>query len=70
MGKKLDAIGWALFLIWIGVAFLMKVSFGVGLVGVGFITLAVQAARDGRDMFRRSESSRVSSTRSRNGVIV
>jgi hypothetical protein len=40
-----DAIGWALFFIWIGVAWLLEVGFGYGLLGVGILTLSMQAAR-------------------------
>jgi hypothetical protein len=40
-----DAIGWALFFIWVGVAWLMEVGFGYGLLGVGILTLGMQGAR-------------------------
>ena len=43
--KKLDMIGWGLFFIWIGIAFLVEFGLGVGLFGVGLIALGVQAAR-------------------------
>lgn len=43
--KKLDAVGWGLFFIWIGVAVLSDVGWGWGLLGVGIITLGGQAAR-------------------------
>jgi hypothetical protein len=42
---KLNATGWALFFIWIGIAFLTNLSVGVGLLGIGIITLAMQAVR-------------------------
>ncbi len=42
---KLPALGWSLFFIWIGVALLLKFDAGVGLLGVGVITLAVQVVR-------------------------
>lgn len=45
MDKKLSTVGWALFFIWIGIAFLAEFSFGIGLLGVGIITLGVQVAR-------------------------
>ena len=45
LAGKLDKAGWALFFIWVGIALLTKRGFGVGLVGVGVITLAGQAAR-------------------------
>lgn len=43
--KKLDAAGWGLFFIWVGIAFLVNLDVGVGLLGVGIITLGGQAAR-------------------------
>ncbi len=43
--KKLEAVGWGLFFIWMGVAFLANVGWGVGLLGVGVIALGAQAAR-------------------------
>jgi hypothetical protein len=43
--EKLSAAGWGLFFIWIGISFLAKFDVGVGLLGVGIITLAGQAAR-------------------------
>ena len=43
--KKLDEWGWGLFFIWVAIAFLANVGWGVGLMGVGIITLGEQAAR-------------------------
>lgn len=43
--SKFDAIGWALFFIWVGVAWLADVGLGIGLLGVAAITLGMQAAR-------------------------
>jgi len=43
--KKLDAVGWSLFFIWIGIALLADVGWGVGLLGVGIITLGGQVMR-------------------------
>ncbi len=43
--RKLDAVGWSLFFIWTGIAFLADVGWGPGLLGVGIITLGAQAAR-------------------------
>lgn len=40
-----DAIGWALFFIWVGVAWLMDFGLGYGLLGVGVLVLGMQAAR-------------------------
>ena len=45
LSKKLDAIGWGLFFVWIGFALLLDVGWGIGLLGVGIITLGEQAAR-------------------------
>jgi hypothetical protein len=38
--KKLDAVGWGSFFIWIGVAMLFNVGWGAGLLGVGVIITA------------------------------
>ncbi len=43
--RKLEAAAWGLFFIWIGVAWLANVGWGVGLLGVGIITLAGQVVR-------------------------
>jgi len=40
-----DAVGWALFFIWVGVAWLMEVGLGYGLLGVGILTLGMQSTR-------------------------
>lgn len=45
LAKTLDAAGWGLFFIWIGVALLANIGWGVGLLGVGIITLGAQVAR-------------------------
>jgi hypothetical protein len=42
----LDAAGWGLFFVWIGIALIADVGWGVGLLGVGIITLGAQAARN------------------------
>ena len=42
---KVAAVGWGLFFIWIGIAWLMNVGTGVGLLGVGIITLGIQVVR-------------------------
>ena len=42
---KLSAVGWALFLIWVGVAYLLDIGTGLGVLGIGAITLGVQTAR-------------------------
>ena len=43
--KKLYAVGWGVFFIWTGIAFLADVGWGAGLIGVGVIALGAQAAR-------------------------
>ena len=45
LAARLDSVGWALFFIWVGVALLLDVGWGIGLLGVGAITLGGQAAR-------------------------
>ena len=45
IARVIDAAGWGLFFAWVGVALLMDVGWGVGLIGVGAITLGGQAAR-------------------------
>lgn len=44
---SLDAIGWALFFIWLGIVLLMKKSLpdGVGSIGIGIIVLGGALAR-------------------------
>ena len=41
-GRSIDAIGWALFFIWVGVALLANLSWTVSLVGTAAIILGVQ----------------------------
>jgi hypothetical protein len=43
--RRLGALGWGLFFIWIGVAFLVDVGWGVGLLGVGINTIGIQVTR-------------------------
>ncbi|MGZ3789212.1 MAG: hypothetical protein ACXVLQ_11855 [Bacteriovorax sp.] len=43
--KTIDSIGWGLFLIWSGIAFLAVVDWAVWLLGVGLIMITGQAAR-------------------------
>ena len=43
--KKLEAAGWGLFFIWIGIALLADLGWGVGLLGVGIIILGAQLSR-------------------------
>ena len=46
MSKRLDAAGWGLFFIWVGVSLLLDLSWGVGLIGVTAIILLGQLARN------------------------
>lgn len=43
--KNLEAAGWGLFFIWVGISILAGFSFAVGLLGVGIITVGVQLVR-------------------------
>jgi hypothetical protein len=45
LDQKFDAIGWGLFFVWVGIALLLDVGWGLGLLGIGLITLGVQGAR-------------------------
>ena len=45
LAAKLDAAGWGLFFVWVGTAFLMDIDPGIGLLGIGTITLGMQAIR-------------------------
>lgn len=42
---RLDAFAWSFFFIWIGIALLSNVGWGIGLLGVGVIILGKQATR-------------------------
>jgi hypothetical protein len=44
-GHKLDVFAWSFFFIWIGIALLSNVGWGIGLLGVGIIILGKQATR-------------------------
>lgn len=43
--SRFEAAGWALFFIWVGIAWLAEVSIAVGLLGVAAITLGMQGVR-------------------------
>ena len=43
--QKLDAAAWGLFFVWVGVALIANVSWGLGLLGAGVITLGAQLGR-------------------------
>jgi hypothetical protein len=45
VARKLDAVGWGLFLIWLGIVLLAKAQTSVALLGIGIIMLGVQLAR-------------------------
>ncbi len=45
LAKKVDVAGWGLFFVWVGIAFLASVGWGIGLLGVGIVTLGGQLAR-------------------------
>lgn len=45
IAEQLDAACWGAFFLWVGIALLSEADWGVGLLGVGLITLAGQAAR-------------------------
>ena len=45
LAEKLDAAGWGLFFIWVAVTLMLEIELGVGLLGVGLITIAGQGAR-------------------------
>ena len=42
---KLSTTGWALFFIWIGIAFLVNIDIGIATLGIGIITLVMQIMR-------------------------
>jgi hypothetical protein len=43
--ENLAKLGWALFFIWVGLAFLGEFDLGVSLLGIGLITLGMQIVR-------------------------
>ena len=45
LAHRLGTMGWALFFLWVGIALLSDLSYGVGLLGVGIITLGMQMLR-------------------------
>jgi len=45
LSKKLDAVSWGLFFIWIGISLIAHTGWGMGLKGVGIIILGTQVAR-------------------------
>jgi hypothetical protein len=47
---KLDVFAWSFFFIWIGIALLSNLGWGIGLLGVGVIILGKQATRKYSDI--------------------
>lgn len=45
IAKKLDAIGWSLFFIWIGIVMITGAETAVAFIGIGIIILGEQATR-------------------------
>ncbi len=45
MAHRLNVAGWGLFFLWIGIVLLAKLSWGIGLLGVGIFILGGQVAR-------------------------
>lgn len=45
LSQKLDALGWALFFIWVGIALLADIGWGWGLLGVATIILGEAVIR-------------------------
>jgi hypothetical protein len=43
--KRLEAVSWGLFFVWIGVALLSNFGWAIGLLGVGVIILGTQITR-------------------------
>ena len=50
LSQKLDAIGWGLFFIWMGIAFLLDVGWGWGLLGIAAIILGEALIRRNRNL--------------------
>jgi hypothetical protein len=42
---KFDATGWGLFFLWVGIALVAQVGWGIALLGTGLISLGIQFAR-------------------------
>ena len=45
LDKKIEAIAWSLFLLWVGAAWLLNLGANIGSIGVGIIILGAQAVR-------------------------
>jgi hypothetical protein len=44
---RIDSAGWGLFFVWVGVSIQLDVGWGIGLLGVGILTLVTQVVRRG-----------------------
>ena len=44
--RKFDAVGCALFFIWIGIAILTNVGWGIGLIGIGVIIIGLLVVKE------------------------
>lgn len=45
VAHKVDAAAWGLFFIWVGVALIAGLGWGIGLLGIGVIALGAQVVR-------------------------
>lgn len=45
LGARIDAAAWGVFFVWVGLALLANLGWGVGLIGAGAIMLGAQAWR-------------------------
>lgn len=45
LAGRIDAAGWGIFFLWVGIASLAKLGWGIGLVGVGALVMGAQAWR-------------------------
>lgn len=43
--RRVDAVAWGLFFVWVGIALVADIGWGLGLFGIGLITLGAQVAR-------------------------
>jgi len=50
IARRLDAVAWGLFFVWIGIVLAAGFGSGLGLLGVGLITLGGQAVRKHFDL--------------------
>lgn len=50
LSQKLDAIGWGLFFLWTGIAILLDVGWGWGLIGIAAIILGEALVRKRMDL--------------------